>query len=171
MSVTIVGCGGIGLLLAASLIEGGEEVFLLERTPRRAAALQTILREGAEGKKRFPVRAFGDPNDLPPTEWIVVAVKAYDTEGAVRGIADLAHAARATIVLQNGLPRYDVLAAYLPRWLVGVTYQGATRKGTGHVLHAGRGETILGAVGGSAQEDCAEAAAEVFRRGGWPTRV
>ena len=167
MSVAIVGCGGIGLLLAASLLEGGEEVALLERTAERAAALQAITLERQGKKWRFPVRAFAEADRLPPAAWIVIAVKTYDTEGALRQIAPLARRAEGTILLQNGLPRYDLLSALLHRWLIGVTYQGATRKAPGHVFHAGRGPTIVGPVGGSADRATCARAATLFRKGGW----
>ena len=55
------------------------------------------------------------------------------------------------LTLQNGLGNIERISALYPdaHCLAGTTAQGATLIATGHIRHAGIGETIIGAAAGS----------------------
>jgi 2-dehydropantoate 2-reductase len=99
-------------------------------------------------------------------------VKSYDTEQAIKSCLPAIGTHTTVLTLQNGLGNIEALRQYLPasQVLVGTTAQGATLLGHGRVRHAGRGETVIGAL---APEEIsrAEAVREVFQNCGMPAVV
>jgi 2-dehydropantoate 2-reductase len=82
-----------------------------------------------------------------------VLVKATDTAAAASGLPTLLGSDAPALSLQNGLGNIEALTAVLgaDRVLGGVSSQGATTLGVGHVRHAGFGPTSLAeACGGLA---------------------
>jgi 2-dehydropantoate 2-reductase len=140
----------MGCLLAGLLAEAGQQVALLDHRPSRAAriARDGLTLEGKGGARRVPLRAVASVQGLPgPPEVVFLCVKAGATEAAVAPLRDLAGATVA--VVQNGLDRARRVGELLgaPGRVVGVlTTHGATLRGEGHVVHAGRGRTLVGAL-------------------------
>src|SRR5262249_45479618 len=79
LRVTVVGRGAIGVTYAAAAEEAGHEVVLCGR---RAAPAPVVERpDGTEHRLRSGVIA--DPADAGgPVPWVLLAVKAHQTEGA-----------------------------------------------------------------------------------------
>lgn len=152
MKVTIVGAGAMGCLFGGLLMEGGLSVNLLARRKEDAEEInrQGVRLEGLGGERILPVPASAEPETVAGAELILMAVKAYDTAEAIRGLADFLGPEAAVLTLQNGLGNVETIAAAvgLERTLGGVTAHGATRLGVGHVRHAGQGETTIGEARG-----------------------
>ncbi|MGE0708817.1 MAG: ketopantoate reductase family protein [Planctomycetota bacterium] len=166
----VVGPGALGCLLAASLAEGGVATALVDHDPARAARLAArgLVVERADGAlvAQLPVGA-----ELPPeVEVVFLCVKERATAAALR---PLVGGSATVAVLQNGCDRPAAVGALLgdPARVVGVTTsEGATLLGEGHVRHAGRGETQVGALEpGSAAR--AERVAALLQRAGWSAQV
>jgi 2-dehydropantoate 2-reductase len=146
MRIGIIGAGAMGSLFAAHLAPLTETIVL--GTWREA--VEAINRSGIHLERdgehlHVAVRAASDPQVVKDIDLALIAVKAYQTERAADWAAEILSRDGLALTLQNGLGNYDILARRVgeARAAVGVTTQGATLLGPGHVLHAGRGPTAL----------------------------
>jgi len=147
MKITIVGPGAMGLLFGAFLGKSKEDINILDRDSKRT---QHIKKQGikVEGMSNFHTRinVASNPKEIGTSDLVVICVKSYDTEDAVRGAKELIGANTQILTLQNGVGNVQVLdeAVGEDRVIGGVTSHGATMLGWGHVRHAGKGDTIIG---------------------------
>jgi 2-dehydropantoate 2-reductase len=150
MKIAILGgAGAMGSLFGSQLAAAGEDVTLVD--PWQAAVdaintngLRVDDKSGASQVIRVP--ATTDPAVVGPTDLVIVFVKCYHTEAAVRSAASLVGPHTQVLSLQNGwgnAPRIAAIVGPDPV-MVGVTYHSATTLGPGHVLHAGSGMTYIG---------------------------
>jgi 2-dehydropantoate 2-reductase len=172
--IVVVGPGALGCLFAGQLAQAGHDVGLLGRRQEQAEALTrdgiTIERDGIA--HRASVRADTDPAKLGPADLAIVLVKATDTVEAAQSLPALLGPDGVAVSLQNGLGNVEALTAVLgaERVLGGVTSQGATLLGPGHIRHAGFGVTTLAeAVRGLGQR--AESIANLLNEAGFETRA
>ena len=161
MQLLIVGPGALGCLFAARLAPA-HAVTLLDHRPARAARLdaQGLTLEGPDDApaRAVAVAAVADATGLAP-DLCLLCVKVGATDAALAALARCA-GAPPVVVLQNGLGRHEAIAAALgdPARVVGaLTTEGATLVGEGHVRHAGRGVTQLGALVPAGQPAAARA--------------
>jgi 2-dehydropantoate 2-reductase len=82
MRVAVVGAGGIGAPLGASLALAGENVTFVARGPHLAAMRANGLKiEGDRGESLIrPVRATDDPATIGPVDLVLFCVKLWDVE-------------------------------------------------------------------------------------------
>ena len=134
--LAIVGAGALGLHFAAGLAAHGP-VAVLARDAAGAARLRAGVRVG---EQIFCADAFA-PEDTPAADWVIVLVKAGDTEDAARTALRLAP--RGVLSLQNGLleERLRAVCGKVPCGQ-GLTTAGAWRDAHG-VTPVARGETLL----------------------------
>ena len=139
-------------MFAALLTEAGHEVWLLDRSAARAkATAQAGIRiEGIGGTRVIRPKSTSDAGEIGPADLVFIWVKAYSTESAVQAAAPALAAHTRVISLQNGLGNLEVMARAIdPRNIIGgTTSHGATLLGAGSVRHAGKGDTIIGKMGG-----------------------
>jgi 2-dehydropantoate 2-reductase len=135
-SVAIVGVGAVGGVCAANLIAAGHEVTCCVRTVFRELVL-----EAAGRAQRFAVRVVTDPSRLPPTDWVLLATKAHQTEGAAGWLGRAARVA----VLQNGVEHVERLARWLdPSRLVPVVVScPSTAIAPGHVVQRAAARLVV----------------------------
>ncbi len=150
MNFLIVGPGAMGCLFAGHLKRAGHQVVMLDYREDRAREinLNGISLEGVEGNFKVQVAAVTEK----PSQKIHVAlicVKAYQTDEVARALSSWLDSDVMVLTLQNGLGNLEILKETLgeERVLGGVTAEGATLLGPGHVRHAGRGPTIIGPAG------------------------
>jgi 2-dehydropantoate 2-reductase len=105
MRVAVVGAGGIGAPLGASLALAGENVTFIARGPHLAAMRANGLKiEGDRGESLIrPVRATDDPATIGPVDLVLFCVKLWDVESAGEQIRPLTGPDTAIIPLQNGV--------------------------------------------------------------------
>lgn len=175
MKIVILGPGAMGCLLAAFLAESGPEVLLMDHRPDRAEAIsrQGLFVEGISGEREVPVTASASPADAAGADLVIICVKAYQTEVAVKPLISFLGPETRVLTLQNGVGNVEAIAEACgpERVWGGVTAQGATVLGPGHIRHAGTGETLIGAYKNGGHESRLEAAAQVFNQAGLPARV
>jgi len=150
MRFLVVGPGAMGCLFAGRLKMAGHEVTLLDYRPERANLLNSngIRIEGIGGEATVQVPVItGKPAGTPDA--VLVCVKAGKTHAAVEKLAHQLPEKAHVLTLQNGLGNMDVLREIFGehRVLGGVTAEGATLLGPGHIRHAGKGDTIIGPLG------------------------
>lgn len=154
--IAVVGPGALGLTFASQLARTGP-VAVIARDEARGRT----LRRGVQiGHRVYRPDAFG-PSTAPQAEWVILLVKAGDTEAAAEAIRRMRP--RGVISLQNGLLDGRLRAA-LPgvQASQGVTTEAAYRS-CGSVVRGGVGETLV--------PPGFEAVAEQLNRAGISARV
>jgi len=147
MNFLIVGPGAMGCLFAARLKKAGHDVTLFDHIEKRAALInkQGIKVEGILGE--YTVRVPTVIGELPSfPDAAAICVKANETRQASKDIESLIGPKSCVLTLQNGLGNMEILQEIFgkERTLGGVTAEGATLLGDGHVRHAGHGDTKFG---------------------------
>jgi 2-dehydropantoate 2-reductase len=167
--IGVVGPGALGCLFAALLSLAGHDVRLLGRRSEQAEVLSRdgLIVERDGELRHASVRASHDPAALGPVDLAIVLVKATDTAPAATSLPALLGLDAPALSLQNGLGNVEALTAVLgaDRVLGGVSSQGATTLGVGHVRHAGFGPTSLAEAGGGLTARAETVAAMLDRAG------
>lgn len=131
--VLVVGCGGLGGIVAAHLTEQrdalGVEVVASTTNPEIARAVLErgfVLRGTAPRAVRGRI-ATSLPDGTQPFDWIILAVQPPQVEEAARAAASLLAPSGAMVCLQNGLCEDRVAAIVGPSRVVGavVSWGGA----------------------------------------------
>ncbi|MBW2034693.1 MAG: 2-dehydropantoate 2-reductase [Deltaproteobacteria bacterium] len=160
MHFLIVGPGAMGCLFGSRLKKAGHEVTLLDYKQERADIIneQGITVEGVTGKYRVHVPAVTGKISRTP-DVVLICVKSNQTRAAAEGLKTWLGPEARVVTLQNGLGNLEI----------GVTAEGATFLGPGHVRHAGQGETIIGPQG--PPEGPVAAIVSAFNAAGFDTRT
>ena len=135
MRIAIIGTGGIGAPLGASLATAGEDVTFLARGAHLAAIRDNGLRiEGDRGETTVrPAQATDDPTTIGPVDLVVFCVKLWDVESAGAQIRPLIGSETAVVPLQNGI---DVSERLMP--ILGASHVlGGVAKVTGSIVAPG----------------------------------
>ncbi|CAE6822367.1 2-dehydropantoate 2-reductase [Paraburkholderia aspalathi] len=175
VKIAILGAGALGCAIGAALTEGGNEVWLLNRS---AVHVEAMRRDGlqvddAEGSRRVKVRAATQAAEAGVVDLVVVLVKSFHTDAAMRGALTLIGPETLVLSLQNGLGHEDVLAGIVgrERVLAGKTYVGGVMRNPGHIESGVAGKaTYIGELDGRITSR-ATAIAEIFNAAGLATTV
>jgi len=150
MIVTIAGCGALGSLLAARLLEGGISVQAFQRMGSQLEALRekgiTIEGDRTGTTRNFRLAAVSDrPSELKPSRLIIVLVKSYDTE-EISPIKEIFEEDGVVLTMQNGLGNPEKLASIFGEEKIGagVTTFGAYTKAPGVIGWGGDGFFTFG---------------------------
>ncbi len=149
MKIGIVGPGAMGCLFAYYFNKAGINVALLGKD--KEAVFE--LREGidliiADETERFYTNISNDPAILKGCETIFIFVKTYDTEEALREIADVLDKESVVVTLQNGIGNKDIIAKFIEEKQIvyGSTSYGATRINSNTIRLGGTGTNIIGGI-------------------------
>jgi 2-dehydropantoate 2-reductase len=150
--VVFVGAGGVGGYFGARLAQSGADVALVAR----GSHLEAIRRQGGlkiespQGDVLAKVRVSDDAGALGPADLVALAIKLWDTEGAIRAIAPLIGPATKVVSFQNGVEAPDMLRDTFgaSRVLGGTAQIATTISAPGTVKHTGAmARLTLGAFG------------------------
>ncbi len=131
--VLVVGCGGLGGIVAAHLFEQrdalGLEVTASTTNDEIARAVRArgfVLRGAAPRAVRGDITT-SLPEETPPFDWVILAVQPPQVEEAARGIARWLAPSGAMVCLQNGLCEDRIATVVGPSRVVGavVSWGGA----------------------------------------------
>jgi len=151
--IAILGAGALGCAIGTALVENGNDVWLLNRSAVHVAAMQShgLRVDDSRGSRRIMVNASTQPTDVGPVDLVIVLVKSFHTDTAMRGAQALIGSQTLVLSLQNGLGHEDVLANIVGRERVvaGKTYVGGVMLGPGHIESGVTGkDTYVGELGG-----------------------
>jgi 2-dehydropantoate 2-reductase len=108
MKIVILGAGALGTVLGAHLARAGEDVTLIARG-QRAASLQA---HGATLTGlvdcTVPITVVTNPQQIHEADVLIVTVKTYDMEPALKSIQHLQ--VESVLSLQNGVLKHEQLA-------------------------------------------------------------
>ncbi|MHB8154739.1 MAG: ketopantoate reductase family protein [Candidatus Omnitrophota bacterium] len=174
MKIVIVGPGAIGCLFAAYLAKSKEEIWLLDKNSQRAAKINEcgISLEGSSGCWQSKPKTTANPQDIGQADLILICVKSFHTKIAIEQILPLLGQNTKILTLQNGIGNVEIISelAGEERVIAGVTNEGATLIDIGKIRHAGRGETIIGAIDGKTPV-AMRAIREVFNQVGFECKM
>ncbi|MGA2349242.1 MAG: 2-dehydropantoate 2-reductase [Terracidiphilus sp.] len=112
--VAIVGVGAIGGALAALLeVTGHHEITLCTRRPLSGLTVKT-----PEGVVSVTATNVNDPALAEPVDWVLVATKTYDAEGAAAWFPALCGESASVAVVQNGVEHRERFAPYVNAELI-----------------------------------------------------
>lgn len=174
MRIVIIGAGAMGSLFG-SFLAPTAPVVLVDPFKAHVEAINAggLTVEGPDGARHIHrLAAFSDPQTLSgPFDLAIIFTKSGQTRAAADTAKQLLGPEGVALTLQNGLGNYEVLAEFLGagRALVGVTSQGATFVGPGHVRHAGSGPTHIARLQGGASK--VDAVCTLFNAAGIPTEA
>jgi len=108
LSIAVVGVGAIGGAMAAALGDAGHQPTLCVRTyfPQLSRTLNGETREYAH-----PVCT--DPDNVFPTDWVLLCTKAHQNEGAARWLRALVGPETRVAVMQNGIDHVERVSGYV----------------------------------------------------------
>jgi 2-dehydropantoate 2-reductase len=160
----------MGSLFGALLYRGGHEVTLVDVARPAVEAINTAglqVEFKYDGAAMVPVPAVTDPASVGQVDVVIVFVKCYHTEAALRSALPLLGPQTSIVSLQNGwgnVPRIAAIAGE-ERVVAGVTYHSGTLVGPGHVKQTGVGMTYIGELDGQMSQRLAQLAAVLASAG------
>jgi len=167
----VIGPGAIGCLFSARLTKAGHGVTIVDYREKRASFINNngINLEGLSGEYTAHVPAITG-EFTGRADVAMVCVKACQTREAAEKIVCWLHPRTVVLTLQNGLGNLEILEEIFKenRVFGGVTAEGSTLLGPGHVRHAGRGQTIIGPA--DSEKGHAEKIVSAFSMAGFDTR-
>ena len=125
----VMGCGGVGGYFGARLAKAGFDVKFIARGAHLNAIKASGLRiEGPDEDFTVYAAATDNPADLEPVDFILFAVKLWDTESAAAALTPIMGQHCSVLSLQNGVDSESTLPALLGpgRVLGGVAEISAT---------------------------------------------
>lgn len=176
MKIAVVGAGAMGSLFGGLLTEAGNEVWLNDIWVEHVDAINKngicIERDG--NRRSIQIHATVRFEGIDKVELAIIFVKSNQTRAAAETAKQLIDQDGYVLTLQNGMGNAEVMADVLDakRVIAGITSQGATLFGPGHILHAGTGPTLIGVWSWSRKgRQRAESVAEILTLAGINTDV
>lgn len=144
----------MGSVVGGLLAKAGKDVTLVDVWQE---AVDGINRDGlkiddkAGATQTVRLRATTKPAEIGTVDLLVVFVKCYHTEGAVRGALPMVGPNTTVLSLQNGWGNGPRIAQIVgqDKVVLGACYHSAGVLGPGHVLHSGQGITHIGEIAGA----------------------
>ena len=166
--IAVVGPGSVGVFFAGHLAAAGHDVIACARRP-----FDRYVIESAEFPLDIEATVVTDPEDIESTvDWVLVCVKAHQTEGAAGWLAALCDQDTRVLVVQNGIEhhRVDPFVNGAPS-IPAVVYCGAELVAPGRIEHLTSGRLIVPAepFGQELVELFAESQAELRPSGNFAT--
>lgn len=170
--VAVYGAGAVGCFFGAKLAEAGAPVTLIGR----AAHVDAIRRDGllfdSPGEtRRVRIAADTGPESVREAGLVLFCVKTRDTDAGARELAPLLRPDAVVVSLQNGVDNVPRLRDAGIDALASVVYVATSMPAPGHLLHAGRGDLVIGEYGARNGSNRAQSIARLFERAGVPCRI
>jgi 2-dehydropantoate 2-reductase len=172
MNIVIVGAGAIGSLFGA-LLAKNNTVVLVGRAPHITAIQHNGLNINGKTHLHVKLSAVESVKDIPISpNLILLSVKSYDTETAIKHTVPLIQDETVVVSLQNGLNNIEKIKHIVDKDCIvgGVTTHGAIFSNPGVIKHTGKGKTILGELDGIRSKRL-ENIVRIFNEAGIETQV
>ncbi len=152
MKIVIVGAGAMGSLFGAFLTEAGNDVTLVDIWRDHIEAIKTngLRVSGISGERVVKVKATTNHSEVGVADLIILFVKSYDTETAVKNSLKMFSKRTVILTCQNGIGNAEKIGEIVgvKHVICGSTLQGATLIKPGEIFHAGSGPTYIGELDG-----------------------
>jgi 2-dehydropantoate 2-reductase len=157
MKTVVVGAGAMGTFITARLCMAAHKVWLLEVNDKRVTKIKEngiCLEENDDSNNlKFPTIT-SNPSEIGEVDVVIIMVKAFDTEDAVKLVLPAISEKTVVLTLQNGMGNIELISKYIAkeRVIAGTTSHGALLIADGHVRHTGVGDTIIGALSADSEK-------------------
>ena len=175
MKIAIIGAGAMGSLFGGLLCQSGNEVWFID-----------VWEEHINAIREHGLKMCGDGGDIIVNPWattqardagrvdlIILFVKGFHTEKAMKSVLDLIDEQTSVLTLQNGLGNVEIIEKFISREqiLFGMTTLTSDLMGPGKIFlsFAGEGETSIQPAG--ARWDDAQRVRDVFNKGALHTVI
>ena len=143
----------MGSVVGGYLAAAGNSVTLIDINDDFVTAINSrgLILESEGAERVVDIEAATNSTNLQPVDLIVVLVKSFHTEEAIKGCLNLLGPKTMVLSLQNGLGHEEVLAKIVgkEKVIAGKTYIGGVLSAPGHAVAGVRGkETIIGELDG-----------------------
>jgi len=172
MNILVMGAGAIGSFFGGVLSKKNK-VFLIGRKPH----VEEISKNGLKIKGKTNLNANPlafDSIDKVSEDFdlILLTVKSYDTEKAVKQIKKMVTKDTLILSLQNGLDNVKKITKYIDKKnvLAGVTSNGVIFEKPGLIFHTGIGYTTIGEINNK-KTDRAKKITKIFNESGIKTSL
>jgi 2-dehydropantoate 2-reductase len=139
MKFLIFGTGGVGGYFGGRLAQAGEDVIFVARGNHLRAILDSGLRvDSINGNFLVrPARATDSPKVTQPPDVIILAVKSFQLDDAIRQMLPLVEADTVILPLLNGIEHIDILVSEFgaEHVLGGMCRISSFVAGPGHISH------------------------------------
>jgi len=156
MKIVIVGGGAIGRLFSAALVQGNNDVTIIDTNPVVVKELQedgvavAQNQPGGSGRMaRVPVAALTDASSIDRCDLVILLVKSFATRPAAQSVAHLVTPESPILFMQTGLGNQAILRELFPAEciLAGITFMSGTALGNSVVRQGRSGLTFIGELG------------------------
>ena len=138
MQIAILGAGAMGSVVGGYLAAAGNSVTLIDINDDFVTAINSrgLILESEGAQRVVDIRAATNSSNLQPVDLIVVLVKSFHTEEAIKRCLNLLGPRTMVLSLQNGLGHEEVLARIVgkERVIAGKTYIGGVLSAPGHAV-------------------------------------
>lgn len=167
MKYAILGAGAMGSIVGGLLARGGQDVLLVDPYKEHLDKIKTAGLKLTFVQKTETVRldTCTNPAEAGPVDVVVLLVKGFHSEAAIKGAPGLFTPDTYVCSLQNGLGNEDCLTGLFPREriLQGVLRMTGSLTGPGEAVgNVGGGAAVY--LGSLAQNAAADAVAETMAR-------
>jgi 2-dehydropantoate 2-reductase len=150
----VFGAGAVGAYIGGRLAEAGQDVAFIARGAHLAAIRESGLRvESPNGDMHIhPARVTDDPAEIGPVDYILFAVKLFDTEAVARACAPMIGADTTLVALQNGVDSEAAIGAIVgpERVMGGTVYIASVVAEPGVIRQTGQfAKVIFGEMDGT----------------------
>lgn len=144
----------MGSVIGASLHKARNHVTLIEVSRPAIEAVRSrglVIQDKTGRQEILKIPITDQPGSIGIMDLLIVFVKCYHTESAVRNALPAIGPDTTVLSLQNGWGNSPRIASIVggSRVVLGVAYHSATVLAPGQVLHAGQGKTYMGELDGS----------------------
>jgi 2-dehydropantoate 2-reductase len=147
MKIVMMGSGGVGGYFGGRLAAGGADVHFVARGAHlEAMRSQGLTIEGGPAPFHLPqVPATNDPSSIDVADFVLIAVKLWDTAAAIEQVKPIVGPHTTVISFQNGVlkDRYLIDAFGVSRVMGGVGYVATTIDRPGVIRQTGPMQRLL----------------------------
>lgn len=147
MKIVMMGSGGVGGYFGGRLAAGGADVYFVARGAHlEAMRSQGLTIEGGPAPFHLPhVPATNDPSSIGVADFVLIAVKLWDTAAAIEQVKPIVGPHTTVISFQNGVlkDRYLIDAFGAARVMGGVGYVATTIDRPGVIRQTGPMQRLL----------------------------
>lgn len=148
MRIGVIGAGGVGGLVGGRLANVGCDVHFVARGAHLAAMRENglTIESDSHAVVHVPrVNATENPSDIGPVDYLLIAVKMWDTEAAGLAAKSMVGPYTAVLSLQNGVIKDDILRGIFGAGAVmgGVAYMGTSIARPGVIRQVGPIQRIV----------------------------
>jgi 2-dehydropantoate 2-reductase len=111
--IALIGPGAIGGTAAGALLQTGRHDLTI--CAHRYFDTLTVTRSDTGEAQSWPVKVVTSPNQAPHADWVLLAVKSHQTNGAGDWLRAAVGPNTRLAILQNGVEHRERVAAFVPK--------------------------------------------------------